>query len=124
MTRSITLFLAILLVGLPALPVMAEDSDIVVEVVTFKSVAGTSSERLVAAAAGVRSFMEEQKGYLGRQLLETEDGIWIDIVRWADVRSATNAAQLAQHSDICLLFFSMIDPPTMSVYHGAVRLTQ
>ena len=95
----------------------------VVEIVLFKPKAGVTDEALVKAAAGIDEFTQDQAGFLKRELAQTEDGQWIDIVHWTDMASAHHAAEAAMSSPICLPFFSLIDESTINMNHYTVALS-
>lgn len=94
----------------------------VLEQVTFRL--GTDdSQAFVAANQAVTDWARQQPGFVSRVLSEAEDGMWTDIVVWAGQTEAEAAA--AEMNRIMERFpaMMMIDPDTIVMRHGAIRMT-
>lgn len=95
----------------------------VLEVVLFKPKADVTNEVLIKTAASIDEFIKDQTGFIKRELAQTENGQWIDIVHWTDMESAHHAAEAAMSSPICLPFFSLIDESTINMSHYTIALS-
>ena len=93
----------------------------IVEVSQFRLVPGTDEEAFLDAAEASQSgFLGEQKGFIGRDLLRTDDGSWMDIVRFESGEEAQAAFEgFAGHPSVTA-FESMLDPGSVSMTHWSV----
>ena len=96
----------------------------IVEVVVFSAKEGVSDERVLGAAEGMLDTMKKWDGFISRELIRVGGGKWIDVVHWRDIASAEAAQHKAMDSDLCLLFFSLLDDTNQQVYHGDKLLSQ
>ena len=92
----------------------------VLEVVTFNVKPGVSPGEAKTAARGVTAFLETQPGYLGRDLGQSEDGRWVDLVHWTDLEAARTAIPNAMKNADCRAFFALIDEETLKMDHFTV----
>ena len=96
----------------------------IVEVSRFRLVQGTDEQAFLDAAEATQSgFLGKQQGFVGRDLLRTEDGSWMDIVRFEGGEAAQAAFEgFAGHPDV-KAFESMLDPSSVSMTHWSVAKT-
>lgn len=87
------------------------------EVVLFKANTGVSREDVIAAVAKTQPIIEGFDGFIARQLLEGEDGQWMDLVQWQSVAQAKAAAAQAQENPDLAEAFAVIDFSTMQMLH-------
>ena len=93
-----------------------------VEAVTFKLVKGSQPANFVAANGTINEWLRKQPGFLSRNLSQLEDNSWLDIVHW---KTAVNAKQAADKIMVDLgdcECMGMIDPETIKMSHGELRL--
>lgn len=97
---------------------------VIVEVSQFRLVPGTDEQAFLEAAAATQSgFLAEQEGFIGRDLLRTDDGSWMDIVRFESGEAAQVAFEgFAGHPGV-EAFESMLDPGSVSMTHWSVAKT-
>jgi hypothetical protein len=88
-----------------------------IEVVIFKAKAGVSESQLCAAALAVTPILSEMPGFISREFGTSEDGQYIDIVRWIDMPSAKAAAEKVMGIPKCGEFFGLIDQNQMQFMH-------
>jgi len=88
-----------------------------IEVVIFKAKAGVSEDQICAAALAVTPIRSEMLGFIYREFGMSEDGQYIDIVRWKDMPSAKAAAEKVMSIPKCGEFFSLIDQSQMQFMH-------
>lgn len=93
----------------------------IVEVSQFRPVPGTDEQAFLDAAETTQSgFLGEQEGFIDRDLLRTDDGSWMDIVRFESGEPAQTAfAGFAGHPGV-KAFESMLDPASISMTHWSV----
>ena len=93
-----------------------------IELVLFKINGNYSDEAILAAAAKLNDFIEDQPGFISRTLSKAEDGIWNDLVLWKDLASAQKAGEKVMNEPCAGEFFSMIDESTMQFLHLKPKL--
>ena len=89
----------------------------VIEVVTFKLVAGISDADYVKASRATEDFVRGLPGFRHRMLSKAEDGTWTDTVVWADMASAKSAAEKFPQAECTTAMMQMIDPVSVSLRH-------
>jgi len=89
----------------------------VTEVVLFQLKETITDADFLKEAAVTQAWVEQQEGYISRELLKTEDGQWIDTVRWTALEHAENAAAEMMQTEHCMPFMSMIDETQMQMWH-------
>lgn len=94
----------------------------IVEVVTFKLTAGADEAAFLEAAHHTFAWLQSQNGFIRRELTQASEGWWIDIVHWADLHSAHNAAERLMSAPEGVAFMRQIDPETATMYHATPRL--
>lgn len=83
-----------------------------VEWAPFRLAAGVTEAMLLEAAEGIqRDFLAKQRGFVRRELLRGPDGLWVDLVHWADDAAAHEAFSAAAESAACSTYFAMITGP-------------
>jgi hypothetical protein len=95
----------------------------VVEVVVFRLKVGSDTAEFLQAAQATFDLLPSYEGYIDRELTVSDDGLWIDIVHWADMATALRAAdQLMTHA-VGQAFGEFIDPDTIAMHHVQPRLS-
>jgi heme-degrading monooxygenase HmoA len=90
----------------------------VVEVSQFHLVPGANDEEFIRAAEESQTgFLQQQPGFIGRDLLQGDEGSWMDIVRFQDADAAQAAFQAFAGHPSAKQFEQMLDPSTISVSH-------
>lgn len=91
----------------------------VLELVTFALLGGTSKERFLDAANDVTRWLANQPGFVSRDLVHDATGdTWIDVVWWRTRAEAEAAASAAMSAEQCAAMFAMIDTERSSMTHG------
>jgi len=115
--KLITIAMVILMFSFGAFAKEEVNSDMIVEVVIWKTKSNFTEEETLYKAKAVNKFVENQKGFISRNLSKNEQGEWLDLVYWNSIEDAQAAAKLAQSSEICQPFFDTIDMSSMKFYH-------
>ena len=63
----------------------------VLEMVLYRLQPGVTSETILALSDEMQGWLEQQPGYLRRELFMAEDGQWLDLVYWASMAEAVTA---------------------------------
>ena len=90
----------------------------IVEIAQFKLAASVSEEEFLKEAEAVqKGFLEKQNGYIDRELLKSEDGLWVDILHWNSMEEAQNASEMLLKDSAAQGFIRKIDPTTIKILH-------
>ena len=100
-----------------------DESSIIIEVVIWKPIDGVSEEEVSKSARMVNRFMDQQQGFIRREVAKNNKGEWVDIVYWDSLNHAQVASQAAQVSETCQPFFQTIDMQSMQFYHFESKFT-
>jgi hypothetical protein len=92
----------------------------VLEIVSFRLVAGTTDAAFLAAAKGTATALQAQPGFVRRSLTRAEDGIWTDHVLWSSQPAAMSAAEAMMAEPAFAPFMALIDGPTVQMRHEPV----
>lgn len=92
------------------------------ELVTFRLAQGTVAG-FVAANDTVNQWLKRQPGFLSRHLAEKEDGSFVDLVLWDSAEAARDASKNMIGEIGESEAMTMIDPATVGMVHGSVRLS-
>lgn len=88
-----------------------------IELVQFRLKAGVDEAAFLEAAADTQRAITRLPGFLGRELLRDDDGIWVDIVHWRSKAEALAAAETFGGLPEAAAFASMIDETQMTMLH-------
>jgi hypothetical protein len=88
-----------------------------IEVVIFKAKAGVTDSQLQTAALAITPILSAMPGFISRDLGESEDGRYMDVIHWQDLESAETAAEKVMTIPQCIAFFDLIDQSHMQFMH-------
>jgi hypothetical protein len=89
----------------------------VMEIVTFRLVAGVADAAFLAAAAGTGAMVAAQPGFVRRRLLRDEAGLWTDSVEWQSLGAAHAAAETLMTVPAFAPFMAAIDMSSLTLRH-------
>ena len=89
----------------------------IVEMVMWKSVDGIGLEEAKKSITKLNDFVSEQPGFIARKTAIAEDGRFLDIVYWTDLKSARTASEKAMKTEELTPIFSTIDQKEMVFEH-------
>ena len=89
----------------------------IIEMVMWKSVEGISPEEAKKSITKLNNFVSEQPGFIARKTAIAEDGKFLDIVYWTDLKSAKDASEKAMKTEELMPIFSTIDQKEMMFQH-------
>lgn len=92
----------------------------VVEIVTFRLIAGADEGAFRQAAAATDAVLRTNPAYGARVLSRDEAGLWTDVVRWSSLTAAEAAAAGMMTDPAFGPFLSLIDPATVQMRHAQV----
>ena len=90
----------------------------IVEVSQFRLVEGTDEEEFLRAAEETQAgYLQQQPGFQSRELLRADDGVWMDIVRFASLEAAQQAFQGFNGHPSARAFEAMLDVSNVTMSH-------
>lgn len=89
----------------------------IIEMVMWKSIEGISPEEAKKSITNLNAFVSEQPGFVARKTAIAEDGKFLDIVYWTDLKSAKDASEKAMKTEELIPIFSTIDQKEMVFQH-------
>ena len=90
----------------------------IIEITQFKLVAGVSDEEFLKEAEAVqKSFLKKQSGYIDRELLKSDDDLWVDILHWNSMGEAQKAAEVMMDDPATQDFMQKIDLSSVKMLH-------
>ena len=78
---------------------------------------GVSREAYLQVSELVEADLRKMSGFLSRQLLAGEDGLWIDLVRWNSMEEAIRAAEIFPTLESAQPMEAMLDFSSVKMYH-------
>ena len=93
------------------------------EVVVFRLKKDTNEADFLTDAQQTFELLQSYDGYIERELGVSEDGTWIDIVTWADLPTALQAAENIMKSPIGQAFGHHIEPDSIQMNHVHPRIS-
>lgn len=90
----------------------------IVEIAQFKIKPGITDEEMLKASQEAHDgFLKKHKGFISRELLKSEEGIWIDIVHWESIEDAEAAMKNFLGHPSTKKFEQIIDTSTVKMMH-------
>lgn len=99
-------------------------AESVLELVRFRLRPGATPDALLAAAAASVAPVSACPGLRSRRLVHDGAGTWTDVVEWADLASASRAAQTVLTDPALAPFLALIDEASVEMAHPAIALAQ
>jgi hypothetical protein len=89
----------------------------VIELVTFRTKPGVDNATFVAAVGQSTAYLEQQPGFIAREVGLTATGEWADIIRWSDLDAALRAAAAFNAAPETQSFYACIDRESVQMRH-------
>ena len=122
MKSNIRKLLAALFVLTPLFSMAAEAEDRclgqpVIELVTFSVNKGVTDAQIKLAAKKITPTLKKLSGFKSRSFVHDQNGKWVVIVYWKNMKSALSASELMMKNETALSFFSLINKKDMTITH-------
>lgn len=88
-----------------------------IELVQFRLKAGVDEQTFLAAVGDTQAAITRLPGFLSRELLKGDDGLWVDLVHWRSKAEALAAAEAFGMMPEVAAFASLIDEQEMTMLH-------
>ena len=89
----------------------------IIEMVMWEPIDSISKEDAKKSITKLNKFVSEQPGFIARKTALSEDGKFLDIVYWANLKSAKAASEKAMKTEELIPIFGMIDQKGMVFNH-------
>lgn len=95
----------------------------VLEWAPFRLKKGVSESKLLSASSELQhEFLQNQTGFVSRQLLKISDREYVDLVRWESRQYAREAMNQAMKSPVCNSYFHLMDMDNQNPDNGVTLL--
>lgn len=88
-----------------------------VEFAEFRIAQGVDEKEFLKVSDKIMPDLQKQRGFLSRQLVKGDDGMWADIVRWKTLADALELAKNFENIESCHNYLGMIDPSSVRIRH-------
>lgn len=93
----------------------------ILELVTFQAASGISDKDLIDKALKITPILATMPGFIDRYFAQGEDGKWIDVVIWDNIKNAKAAAKAVWEVPEAQAFFSLISQETINLRHATIQ---
>lgn len=80
-----------------------------IEVAIVRAKRGVSTVSLEKAALSVQPALPDLKGFIGRELGVSADGLWVDLIHWRSQEEAAEAQNVVMTIPACMDYFSQVE---------------
>ncbi len=96
---------------------MKNEQSRAIEVVIFRAKTQYTDEQVTEALELINPVLQDFPGFISRQLSKSEDGQWMDLVRWESLALAQQAATKIMQQEVAGEAFKVIEESSMQLYH-------
>ena len=87
------------------------------EIVIYRLKPEVDRKRFLEISTQATEWLRRRPGYLGRELLEDDSGLWVDLVRWRTIENALSAASAFMEVPQAAAFMAAVEPETITMLH-------
>ena len=87
------------------------------EIVIYRLKPDVDRDQFIEISTQATEWLRTRPGYLGRELLEDENGQWVDLVRWATIDDALAAASAFMEVPEAAAFMDVVEPESITMLH-------
>ena len=87
------------------------------EIVIYRLKPDVDRSRFMEISNRATEWLRQRPGYLGRELLEDESGLWVDLVRWATMEDALAAGSAFMDVPEAAAFMDAVEPESITMLH-------
>lgn len=89
----------------------------VLEVVLFRIKDGITDAAFLKESTVAELWLEQQPGFISREVLKNQDNQWLDTIRWASLELAKQSVPAMLNAETCKAFLSMMDETSVQMWH-------
>jgi len=121
MNKKTILLLSIVIIGISCTKKEKQKMmNYTIELVKFKSKKGIDPSTFTSALITLDHFIKEQPGFIARELSSDKNGLYVDYIKWVDLKSANIAAKKIMKSEKCMQVFALIDEKSIQMSHTRI----
>ena len=87
------------------------------EIVIYRLKPDVDRDQFIEISNRATEWLRRHPGYLGRELLEDDNGQWVDLVRWATMDDALAAAGAFMEVPEAAAFMDVVEPESITMLH-------
>ena len=87
------------------------------EIVIYRLKPDMDREQFMDVSTRATNWLRQRPGSLGRRLLEDDNGLWVDFVRWATMDDALAAAGAFMEVPEAAAFMDAVEPESVIMLH-------
>jgi hypothetical protein len=87
------------------------------EIVIYRLKGDVDRDQFLKISARATEWLRGRPGYLSRELLEDDSGLWVDLVRWATMEDALAAASAFMPVPEAVAFMDAVEPESITMLH-------
>jgi antibiotic biosynthesis monooxygenase (ABM) superfamily enzyme len=87
------------------------------EIVIYRVKPDVNRGQFMEISTRATEWLRKRPGYLGRELLEDDNGQWVDLVRWATMDDALAAASAFMEVPEAAAFMEAVEPESITMLH-------
>ena len=92
-------------------------NETAVEVVMYRLKPETDRGAFLASSETLTEIVRGMKGYRDRELSESDDGQWLDVLHWDRMEDALQAADAIMATPEAQRFMEHVDPDSITMLH-------
>jgi antibiotic biosynthesis monooxygenase (ABM) superfamily enzyme len=96
---------------------MQREMDGQFEIIIYRLKPGVDRDQFMEISTRATDWLRQRPGYLGRELLEDDNGQWVDLVRWVTMDDALAAASAFMEVPEALAFMDAVVPESVTMLH-------
>jgi hypothetical protein len=87
------------------------------EIVIYRLKPDVKRDQFMEISARATEWLRQRPGYRGRQLLEDDSCQWVDLVHWATMDNALDAASAFMDVPEAAAFMDAVEPESITMLH-------
>jgi antibiotic biosynthesis monooxygenase (ABM) superfamily enzyme len=87
------------------------------EIVIYRLKPDVDRNQFMEISARATEWLRQRPGYQGRELLQDDNGQWVDLVRWATMDDALAAASAFMEVPEAAAFMEAVEPESVMMLH-------
>src|SRR5215213_10948874 len=87
------------------------------EIVIYRLKPDVDRDQFMEISSRATEWLRKRHGYLGRELLHDDSGLWVDLVRWATMEDALAAASAFMEVPQAAAFMAAVETESIIMLH-------
>src|SRR5215213_5947298 len=87
------------------------------EIVIYRLKPDVDRDQFMEISSRATEWLRKRRGYLGRELLHDDSGLWVDLVSWSTMEDALAAASAFMEVPEAAAFMDAVEPESITMLH-------